>query len=82
MASSHQVSRRLQCLESKLYGAYVVFFECRLVGGLGLNSIMDYFTWDCIFNGEYIYDYIKETLYIVKIIQKDSVQRRVHLRKL
>ena len=26
----YQVSRRLQCLDSKLYEAYLVFFGCRL----------------------------------------------------
>ena len=39
-----QVSRRLQCLDPKVCGAYLVFFECRLARGLDLNSIMDYFT--------------------------------------
>ena len=58
----YQVSRRLQCSESKLCGAYLVFFGCRLARGLDLNSIMDYFRWDCVFNDELIYDYIKEKL--------------------
>ena len=58
----YQVSRRLQCLDVKLWGAYLVFSGCRLARGLDLNSIMDYFTWDCRFNDEFIYDYIKEKL--------------------
>ena len=61
----YQVSRRLQCLDcldSKLCGAYLVFFGCRLARGLDLNSIMDYFAWDCRFNDEFIYDYVKEKL--------------------
>ena len=58
----YQVSRKLQCLDSKLCGAYLVFFGCRLARRLDLNSIMDYFTWDCRFNDEFICDYIKEKL--------------------
>ena len=54
-------------------------FGCRLARGLDLKSIMDYFTWDCRFNDEYIYDYIKKKLQIVKTIHEDSVQRQVHL---
>ena len=42
----YQVSRRLQCLDSKLCGSYLVFFGCRLTKGLDLNSNMDYFTCD------------------------------------
>ena len=38
----YQVSTRLQFLDSKLWGAYLVFFGCRLTRGLQLNSIMDY----------------------------------------
>ena len=30
--------------------------------GLQLNSIMDYFTWDFLFNNKFIYDYMKEKL--------------------
>ena len=60
--SVYQASRRLQCLDSKLCGAYLVFFGCRLARGLDLNSIMDYFTCDCRFNDKFIYDYIKEKL--------------------
>ena len=52
----YQVSNRLQCLDSKLCGFYLVFFGCRLARGLDWNSIMDYFTWDCRFNNEFIYD--------------------------
>ena len=48
-------------------------FGCRLARGLDLKSIMDYFTWDCRFNNEYIYDYIKKKLQIVKTIHEDSV---------
>ena len=55
----YQVLRRLQCLDSKLRGAYLVFFGCTFVRGSDLNSIIDYFTWDCRFNNEFIYDYIK-----------------------
>ena len=40
----YEVSRRLQCLDSKLCGAYLVFFGLRLVRGLDLNYIMGYFT--------------------------------------
>ena len=58
----YQVFRRLQCLDSKLCEAYLVFFESRLARGLDLNSIMDYFTWDCRCSDECIYDYIKEKL--------------------
>ena len=58
----YQVSRRLQCLESKVCGAYLVFFGCRLARGLDLNSIMDYFTCDCRFNIKFIYDHIKGKL--------------------
>ena len=76
----YQVSRRLQCLDSKLCGVYLTCFGCRLARGLDLNSIMDYFTWDCRFNDEFIYSYIKEKLQIVKTIREDSVQRRVQLR--
>ena len=38
----HQVSRRLQCLDSKLCAAYIAYFGCRLARGLHLNSIMHY----------------------------------------
>ena len=58
----YKVSRRLQCLDSKSCGAYPVFFGCRLARGLDLNSIMNYFTWDCRLNDEFICDYIKEKL--------------------
>ena len=58
----YKVSRRLQRLDSKLCGAYLVFFGCRLARGLDMNSIMDYFTWDCKLNDEFIYNYIKEKL--------------------
>ena len=58
----YQVSKRLKCLDSKLCGTYLVFFGCRLARGLELNSIMDYFTWECKFNDEFIYDYTKEKL--------------------
>ena len=33
---------------------------------------MCYFTWDCRFNNEFIYDYIKEKLQIVKTPREDS----------
>ena len=33
---------------------------------------MDYFKWDCRLNDEFIYNYIKEKLYIVKTIREDS----------
>ena len=36
-----QVFRRLQCLDSKLCGAYLVFYRCRLTRGLDLNSTTD-----------------------------------------
>ena len=39
-----QVSRLLQCVDSKLCGVYLVFFGCRLARGLDLSSIIDYFT--------------------------------------
>ena len=58
----YQVSRRLQCLDSKSCGAYLVFFGCRLARELDLNSIMDYFTWNCRLNDEFTYDCIKEKL--------------------
>ena len=58
----YQVSGRLQCLNSKLRGAYLLFFGCRFARGLDLNSIMDYFTWDCRLNDEFTYDYITEKL--------------------
>ena len=58
----YQVSRRLQCLDSKLCGAYLVFFKCRLAKGIDLNSIMGYFTWYCRFDDKFIYDHIKEKL--------------------
>ena len=76
----YQVSRRLQCLDSKLCGTYLVFFGCRYARGLDMNSIMDYFIWDCRLNDEFIYNYIKEKLKIMKTIQEDSVQRQVQLR--
>ena len=68
-----QVSRKLQCLDSKLCGAYFVFFACTSARGLDMDSIMDYFTWDWRFINEFIYNYIKE-------IRDDPVQRRVRLR--
>ena len=55
----YQVSRRLQCLDWKLCGNYLAFFVCRLARGLDLNSIMDYFTWNCRLNDEFLCDYIK-----------------------
>ena len=58
----YEVSRKLQCLDSKLCGAYLVFFGCRLARGLGLSSIMDHFTSNCRLNDEFIYDHIKEKL--------------------
>ena len=58
----YQVPRTLQCLDSKLVRAYVTFFGCSLVRGLDLNSILDYFTRDCRFNDEFIYDYVKVKL--------------------
>ena len=58
----YQVSRRLQYLDSKLCGAYLVFLGWRLARALDLDSIIDYFTWDFRFNDEFIYDYIKEKL--------------------
>ena len=76
----YQVSSRLQCLDSKLCGACLIFFGCRLAKILDTNSIMDYFTWDFRLNDEFIYNYIKRRLWIVKTIQEDSVQRQVHLR--
>ena len=57
-----------------------MFFGSILARGLGLNSIMNYFTWDCRSNNEFIYDYINEKLQIVETIQEDSVQWQVHLR--
>ena len=58
----YQVSRRLQCLDSKLCGAYLVLFGCRLARGLDMNSIMDYLIWDCRLNDKFIYSYIKDEL--------------------
>ena len=37
-----QISKKLQCLDSKLCEAYIAFFGCRLARGLHLNSIMHY----------------------------------------
>ena len=44
-----------------------------------LNSIRNYFTWDCRFNNKFIYDYINKKLLIEKTIQEDPVQPPVHL---
>ena len=44
-----------------------------------LNSIRNYFTWDCRFNNKFIYDYINKKLLIEKTIQEDSVQPPGHL---
>ena len=58
----YQIHRRLQCLDSQLCGAYVIFFGIRLAREMNLDSIMDYFTWNCRLNDEFIYRYIKEKL--------------------
>ena len=55
----YHLSRRLQCLDSELHGGYLVFFGCRLTRGLDMRSIMDYFTWDCRLNDDFIYNYSK-----------------------
>ena len=45
----YQVSRNLQCFDSKLSCVFWMQI-CRL----NLNSIMDYFNWDCRFNDGFI----------------------------
>ena len=57
----YQVSRRLQCLDSKLCGTYLVFFGCKLERGLDLDSTIDYFTWDCRLRNEFMDDYQGKT---------------------
>ena len=37
---------------------------------------MDYFTWDCRFNDDFIYDCTKEKLLIVKAMREDSKMLR------
>ena len=65
----YQVSRRLQSVDSKLCNACLVFFGSRLASGLDLNSIMDYFTWDCRLTDEFIRSSRPE-LFLVKGVLK------------
>ena len=51
---AYEVSRRLQSLDSKLCGVYLVSSEWRLPRGLAVNNIMDYFTWDYRLKDEFI----------------------------
>ena len=69
----YQVSRRLQCLDSKLCGTYLVFFGCKLERGLDLDSIMItlHGIVDWRMSSSTI---IKEKLQTVKTKQEDSVQ--------
>ena len=52
--------QKIALFRLKIMWSLSCVFGCRLARGLDLNSIMDYFAWDCRFNDELIYDYIKE----------------------
>ena len=70
----YQVSRRLKYLDSKLCRTSLVLFGCRLARGL-LNMKSWTALWTTsngiAFNNEFIYDYIKGKLEIVKTKRKD-----------
>ena len=54
--------QKITMFRLKIMWSLSCVFGYRLSRGLDVNSVMDYHTWDCRLNDDFIYDCIKEKL--------------------
>ena len=59
-----QVPYQLQCTDSNLCGAYVIFFGYMLARDKPFESIMNYFSRNCKFNDTLVWYFLKHLLFV------------------